>query len=331
MKIAIVLLVFWRMSQEPEAVASSCASASCYRCSKDIIVEAVIIFELTFRNVKRHVFGADLVERADNRPLKDRPEALNRVRVYCADNVFAGAMHDGLMWIVAKVRITRMFVGCEQADFGRNSFANESFQVSLRDELQDTRHHVALTAYSADDWRLKRPADAFAALALMPIALFAADVGLINLNDAHELLKFLVLQSGADAVANVPSCFVGAEAHMAFDLQSTDAFLRAKHQVNNLEPVEEIDLGILKNGADKVREAISTALTAIWALPLKFHGGERIDVCRATARAMNALRPAAADKVIVASLFVRKEPVEIPRGQLLYLLSHNASPMLGRD
>jgi hypothetical protein len=30
-EVLIAPLVFWRMSQEPEAVASSCASASCYR------------------------------------------------------------------------------------------------------------------------------------------------------------------------------------------------------------------------------------------------------------------------------------------------------------
>jgi hypothetical protein len=51
MAIPIASLVFWRMSQEPEMVASSCASASCYRGSEDIGVVAVIVAELKLRNI----------------------------------------------------------------------------------------------------------------------------------------------------------------------------------------------------------------------------------------------------------------------------------------
>jgi hypothetical protein len=36
-------LVFWRMSQEPEAVASSCASAPLNRRSENVVVHPVIV------------------------------------------------------------------------------------------------------------------------------------------------------------------------------------------------------------------------------------------------------------------------------------------------
>jgi len=52
----------------------------------------MIVPELEFRNIERHIFPADLVERADHAPLEYRPEAFNRVRVDRADNVFAVAM-----------------------------------------------------------------------------------------------------------------------------------------------------------------------------------------------------------------------------------------------
>src|SRR5665213_64049 len=87
--IPIAFLVFWDRSPVSEAIASSCASASSYRHSEDVGVVAVVIFELTFRDVERQVFLTDLVVRADNRPLEDRPEALNRLSMHRADNVLA--------------------------------------------------------------------------------------------------------------------------------------------------------------------------------------------------------------------------------------------------
>ena len=95
--ILIVVLFFWRMSQGPEAVASSCASASCYRHSEYVRIVAVVIFELTFRDVQRHVFGADLMVAADTRPFEDRPEPFNRLRMYRADHVAVCGMQDPLM------------------------------------------------------------------------------------------------------------------------------------------------------------------------------------------------------------------------------------------
>lgn len=56
MKTPIALLVFWRLPQVPEAVASSCASASCYRSTEDVRIVAVIIFELAFSDVERQIF-----------------------------------------------------------------------------------------------------------------------------------------------------------------------------------------------------------------------------------------------------------------------------------
>jgi hypothetical protein len=55
-------------------VASSCASASCYRHPEDITVVAIIVFESALSDVERQIFFADLVITADNRPLEDRPK-----------------------------------------------------------------------------------------------------------------------------------------------------------------------------------------------------------------------------------------------------------------
>jgi hypothetical protein len=81
---------FWGHLLASQTVASSSASASCYSRPENIAVMPVIVAELEFCDVQRHVLGADLVERADDAALEDRPEAFNR-----ADNVLPLAvLHD---------------------------------------------------------------------------------------------------------------------------------------------------------------------------------------------------------------------------------------------
>jgi len=59
-----------------EAVQTRLFLASADRRSEDVFVEAIIVPELGLCNVEWHVFAADLVERADDPALENRPEAL---------------------------------------------------------------------------------------------------------------------------------------------------------------------------------------------------------------------------------------------------------------
>ena len=56
-------------------------SASSNRRSENVVIEAIVIFELAFRDIERQIFAADFVITANNRPFEDRPEAFNRVGV----------------------------------------------------------------------------------------------------------------------------------------------------------------------------------------------------------------------------------------------------------
>jgi hypothetical protein len=74
------------------------------RCSKDIRILPIVVAELEFSNIERHVLGAHLVERADNPAFKDRPEAFNRVGMNGADDILPLHMVDGgVREIVAKM------------------------------------------------------------------------------------------------------------------------------------------------------------------------------------------------------------------------------------
>jgi hypothetical protein len=65
----------------------ACETTSCTlnrRC-ENVIVDAIVIPKLELCNVKWQVFGANLVERADNTALEDAPETLNRLGVNRAE------------------------------------------------------------------------------------------------------------------------------------------------------------------------------------------------------------------------------------------------------
>ena len=82
-----------------EIILASEISCALNRCSENIVVKAIIISELELRNVKWHVFGADLVERADDTTLENAPETLNRLSVDRANNILMLGVVNGRMGI----------------------------------------------------------------------------------------------------------------------------------------------------------------------------------------------------------------------------------------
>ena len=121
--------------------------ASRNRRSEDICVLPIIVAELKFRNVQRHIFGTDFVEASDDPALEDRPEALNRVRVDCADNVLASGVVNCAMRVVGQSVIDAALIGREQTNFVRDGFTNEGFggrSASCRECRHECQscHHV---------------------------------------------------------------------------------------------------------------------------------------------------------------------------------------------
>src|SRR5258708_36937120 len=101
----------------------SAALASPDRLRENVFVLAVVVPELKLRDVQRQILLADLVERADDATLEDRPEAFNRVRVHRSDNVLiARVIDDGVLRIAV---LEAEMVGAEQRDFFRHALAHE--------------------------------------------------------------------------------------------------------------------------------------------------------------------------------------------------------------
>ena len=130
----------------------------------------------------------------------------------------------------------------------------------------------------------------------MLVAGFAADVGFINLDDAHKLFEFVVLQRRADAVAHVPSRLVATEAHVAVDLPGADALFAGQHQMDHAKPLAQVYIRVFEDRAHKVRKPICPALPTGRTFPPIRHVFEGVDVHAAATRAVDAVGPALATK-----------------------------------
>jgi len=310
----------WHRSQLAETDASDRASAACYRRTKNIRVVAVIVSELKLRDVQRHIFAADFVERADDAAFEDRPEALDRVGVNRADNVLAAVMaHDAVRIFSGKLAVAAVVIRGNQTDFVRNCLLNEAFQRFRVRSLDHASDHIAAPLDGTNYSCLAGRRTAGAAVATV-VAVFvphlAAHIGFVHFDDAHKLLKFIVLHRGADAVAHVPSRLVGAEAHVAVDLPRANALLAGRHQVDDAEPLPQIDIRVFKNRPDKVRKSVSAALPTSRTFPAVRHGFEAVDVHAPTPGAVDAIGPAVRDKEGVTGFLGRKGCLKLRDGHL---------------
>ncbi len=290
------------------------------RRSEDVRVLPIVVSELKFRNIERHVFGADLVEASDDPAFEDGPKALNRVRVDCANNILSYAVIDGAVRIIGQPVIDAALIGREQTDLMRNGFTNESFGGLFGDVLQDASDNASFAADRANDRGFTANAADNTALAAVLVDALAADIGFIDLYNAAKL-SLRLDKSGPDAVCHIPSRFKRTKAHVAPQLPRADAFLAGHHQMRDFEPISQRLVRIFEDrpGNDRKSIARRTAGGALGALPMPLAGFEIIDLGIAAARAMHAVWPTPSLQVGFAGVLIsdRKHGVELSRGHLM--------------
>jgi hypothetical protein len=291
--------------------------ASLNRRSEYVRIISIIISELEFGNVQMQIFLADLMECSDDAALQNGPEAFDRVRMNCANNVLADGMVDGLVReTTIQPLIAGISVSAEKADAVRYCFAYEGLKREPVSAIDNASDDIPLAFDRAHDRSLAGiSAPALTAfLVPMPVLIATADVGFINLDDPAEFLD--VLDHGSsDLMAHEPSCLVAAEAHIAEDLQGAHALLADQHQVRDSVPIFERLIRVLKDCAGQVRESIAIN-RANFALPM-MAGCERIDLGIAATRAGNPRRPAANYQICNAIVLGLKQRVELRRSQLM--------------
>ena len=313
----------WRRWRSTEATASQYASASTplYRVAENIGFASVVETELKLVEVQREILLADMMIRADDATLQQCPETFDVIGMYFAAHVLKRFVINGLVAkCLMQFLIARTFVGRDQVNFFRNHLTHKlrhRFSRSVNNNLADD---VSLASDCADDRDLAdRPAPAnLKPLAQRTVDVLSADVGFIDLDNAHELAEVWIFHSRPQSHAHIPSGLIRTASDPAMDLQGADSLTRSDHEMQHAKPGEQWIFGFLKNGSSLERKPIRRAviLAALLALPMPRTRLARIYMVVSTTHALNAIGPATCEEVRPASLFGRKHPVEVGQSHL---------------
>src|SRR5882724_565784 len=315
----------WRRSRRAEAIASGHASAPCYRSPENVRVLAVVMPKLKLREVEREVAAGDIVVRADDAALEQRPEGIEVRRVDDAAHVLVLVVVHRLVWEAhaPQAVISAVLVRRDERDLGVNDLLDEAGHLLRRHALQHLTGHVALAADRTDDRHLVVARDRalagpfhHAPTATVTVTVLAADVRLVDFDDAHEPLEVGVLHRGPQPVTHVPRGLVGACADLPLNLHGADALLAVEHLPQHLEPGLERVLRVLEHRAADDGEAVGVPRPArpVRALPAPGHRLEGIDLLGlATARAGHRLRPPTFEEVLLAVVLAGEGRHQLPK------------------
>ena len=299
---------------EAEAEPSETTSAARYDLIEGVGIAPMIMPELEFVDIERHVGIGHLMVGANHASFQQRPETFDVLSVNRADDILSLSMINGLMRVGgAKTTIADPLIGREQADLLGYDLANEAFQRRTVNAVDDTGNDPTAALHSADDGRLTRSCTASAAalepLADMPVLGETADEGFIDLDLAEQLTLGAVTHSHANAMAHVPGGFVATGAEHPVDLMGAHALLRVVHQERDFEPLAQRILRVLEDRPGDDRESIAV-LVAPLAQPVEGPGLDLPNLCVAAARAMNAIGPTTRDEERLAVVFGLKSGEE---------------------
>jgi hypothetical protein len=293
---------------------------------KHVGIPAIVVPESELREIQRKVRLADLVEGSNEATLEQAPKAFDVVRVDVPAHVLASAvLYLFVRHPDAHVVIGLIFVRRDERDFLADGSPNKPAQrlcVRIADDLADD---VAFALDSANHANLA-VADSFSkllrafGLALLcalfdpvAIAIFAADVGLVNFDFTHKRGPFFVTHRRAQPRAHVPGRVIvrgeGVAVDRAVNFKRAATFLRDEHQVRDLEPNQQGLLSVLK---DRVANHAETMIAARLTEPIERLGFQRIDLfLAATLRAGDAIRPTCGLKSEAAGFFVREATIKV--------------------
>ena len=129
----------------------------------------------------------------------------------------------------------------------------------------------------------------------------------------------LMAKRDANFVRHLERRVIGAESHHAHDLKRANAFFARQHQVNDLEPNRQLDIGVLENRAYENREAVAIRRTVL-ALPVIL-ARQLVDLFVAAARAFHAFWPAARLQIGLAGSLVRELCFQFREGHCFELVN----------
>src|SRR5579862_141025 len=271
---------------------------------------ALIQPERELVNVAMQVLVAGVVIDAMQATLQDSPNALNTVgRHAIVPDVLASAMNDGFVLVVAvQSGIAAVLIGMDRRA-RLDALANFHAQRLGIGAVNGPRYRAPAAFAHAENRRLAdRTASRVQLFVIVLVGLFAADVRLVDFDDAGELAEILTA-SLAKTTEDEPCGFLG-DADFLGKLHGRDALARRDEQVHRVNPLVQRNVRPLedRSGANrKILFALVAAVEAVFA--------RRDPVASSANWAARAFRP--------------KQPLQIgPRG---FLIGKHLEKLEGRN
>ncbi len=316
----LIVRTRWCRSRIAETVASSHVSAPSYGAAKDVGVVPIVESKTELRKVERQILSADTVICADHAALEQAPKIVDMRSVDVAAYILARTVPNELMrehW--GQILIGIGFIGRNQINFVADHSAHESVQRRLVGVFDHLADNVSLPANRADNGNLIDCAFGVRTLlASMLVFEFAADIGFVHFDDAHQLSELRIVHRSAQAMAHIEGCAIRTRADHPMDLECANSLLASEHQVENVKPHAQRVFRVLENCLDRQREPIRVTLAAFWigAFPVP-RLRNRIDVILfAATRADCTVRPAPLSEIRAAGILIGKHPLKLADGHL---------------
>src|ERR1700733_5762614 len=237
--------------------------------------------------------------------LYERPEILNRVRVYAAIYVLNRMVND-----LVSVILVQSGIGFQRVSVERRAcfdlFPNQRLQVMLAALLNNLSANLPAALHESDYDRLIviHTASHTSLAALVHVARFSADESLVHFHFAPELgAKEIILHRKPDAVKHEPRRLL-SNLYIAGDLIAADPVFAVSDKPSCSQPLIQGNRGIFHYSSDLDGELALGVMGA--ALPDASVGME-FNLVRSASRAEHAtIFPAAYRQVVNAVIGIRE-------------------------
>lgn len=216
-------------------------------------------------NVPAKVLRTDMMIGAVDAALLDGPNAFDAVRRDAIADEFSGAVVDGL---VLKLQCSQPGVSAVLVGMQRRSRFDAGLDFCLERPNIRSRHYLyrcatAALPHAENRCFADRAAPSVKLLALVLVRLFAADVRLVNFDDAAQLVE-LVAACLAEPPEDEPSRLLG-NADLLGELHRGDALACRNDEIHRIDPLMQRNMRPFEDRAGANGEILLAMIAAIVA------------------------------------------------------------------
>ena len=244
------------------------------------------------------------MERANNPPLEQAPEVINVSGMHVVPDVFTLAVSDTFVGVSVRFQriIAGVLISSDKTSLLGNDFSHKTGERFAIRVLYDLGNDFSATLNCANDGDLTRSASPFSPFALVAVLILPTNVRLVNFDFTEQLTKAVLFHRGTNPVTHVPCSFIRARAQHTVNLVGAHPLLALEHQEDDLEPITQGVLGVLKDGAANNGEAIAV-LVALLANPMEWTSFQCPHFGVAALGTRHTVRPPLGDQVFFAGFF----------------------------